>query len=94
MGKLSVSNDKWIGWDYPIAVVACNGRSVLQRTLEVGNFDTVILDNELILDYPELTDMCKVYVNEVKFMDVHDPDMLIVNKPKELYEYNLLEEHK
>jgi hypothetical protein len=94
MGKLSVSNDKWIGWDYPIAVVACNGRSVLQRTLEVGNFDTVILDNELILDYPELIDMCKVYVNEVKFMDVHDPDMLIVNTPKELYEYNLLEEHK
>ena len=94
MGKLSVSNDKRIGWDYPIAVVACNGRSVLQRTLEVGNFDTVILDNELILDYPELTDMCKVYVNEVKFMDVHDPDMLIVNTPKELYEYNLLEEHK
>jgi hypothetical protein len=27
-------------------------------------------------------------------MDVHDPDMLIVNTPKELYEYNLLEEHK
>ena len=60
----------------------------------MGNFDTVILDNELVLDYPELTDMCKVYVNEVKFMDVHDPDMLIVNTPKELYEYNLLEEHK
>ena len=45
MGKLSVSNDKWIGWDYPIAVVACNGRSILQRTLEVGNYHTVILDN-------------------------------------------------
>ena len=94
MGKLSVSNDKWLGWDYPIALVACNGRTILQRTLEVGNFDTVILDNELVLDYPDLTNMCKVYVNEVKFMDVHDPDMLIVNTPKELYEYNLFEEHK
>ena len=29
-------NDKWIGWNYPIVLVACNGRSILQRTLEVG----------------------------------------------------------
>jgi len=94
MGKLSVSNDKWLGWDYPIAVVACNGRSILQRTLEIGNYDTVILDNELVLDYPELIDMCKVYVKDVKLMDVHDPDMLVVNTEKELYEYNLTQEHK
>jgi hypothetical protein len=94
MGKLSVSNDKWLGWDHPIAVVAVNGRSILQRTLEVGNYETVILDKELIQFYPELIEMCKVYVNDVKFMDVHDPDMLVVNTEKELYEYNIVEEHK
>ena len=38
--------------------------------------------------------MCKVYVKEVKLMDVHDPDMLVVNTEKELYEYNLIQEHK
>ena len=44
-----------VSWEIPLPVVR-NGRSILQRTLEVGNYDTVILDNELVLDYPELID--------------------------------------
>lgn len=95
MDKLSVSNDKWVGWDYPIAVVYCNGRTILQQTLELKHYDLVILDKELVEQYPELVEMSKVYAKEVKVDFVEDGnDELIVNTPQDLYEYNLIQEHK
>lgn len=103
--SIRISGYKWPDAEHPVAVHIAGGTTVITQVLVTlqEHISEIVLDRTLSEQYPEVKSICKALCPNADIMyepEIQDPITIrtgqhqwTLEKPQDLYEFNLWYEH-